>query len=120
MLGDMTDRIRRIASTARFAELYAAGWTLGKLASFYGVHKSEISLAVEYLGLPRRVSTPDADMAPNADEESASMDSLALAPAVEARARKVRELHYADRRREPDSTTQVAIWRREHGKCRAS
>jgi hypothetical protein len=105
MLCVMTDRIRRIAETARFRELYEAGWTLTKLASHYGVNKGEISLAAEYLGLTKRVSTPSADLAPDACEEAASMDSLALAPGVEARARLVREMHYAERRREHVTTT---------------
>jgi hypothetical protein len=110
MLVVMNDKIKRIAETARFRELYEAGWTLRRLAAFYHVSKGEISLAVEYLGLPKRVSTPDRDMAPDAFEEAASMDSLALAPAVEARARVVREMHFADRRNEHPETTRRNIW----------
>ena len=56
-------------------------------------------IATRY-GLTHRVSPPGMEIteAPSAAEELLSQDSLALSPWVEARAREVRERHFAERR----------------------
>lgn len=60
---------------------------------------------------------PDFPDMPTDAEDQASLSSLALAPWVEERARPLRELHFAQRRREtePQIVAKVSKWRR--GRC---
>ena len=65
-------------------------------------------------GLRTRASPPSLVEfleAPSPADDALSQDSLALSPWVEARAREVRERHYAERRRECDSTSRSVAWR---------
>jgi len=120
MLRRMTRQIRAIAETARFRELYDAGWTITQLADHYRVSRGVITGAIEYLGLSRRVQASSIDWAPSEAEELASMSSLELAPAIRAVAAECRQRHYEQRRREPENTTQCNVARqkrRELARC---
>lgn len=117
----MTDQIRRIAATARFRELYDAGWTITQLADHYRVSRGAITGAIEYLDLPRRGPSNPLDWAPTEEEELASMSSLELAPALREAAAECRQRHYEQRRREPEKTTQWNVAfrrRRELSRCK--
>lgn len=116
----MTRQIRAIAATARFRELYDAGWTITQLADHYRVSRGVITGTIEYLDLPRRGPANPLDWAPTVEEDEASMSSLELAPAIRAVAAECRERHYEQRRREPESTTQCNVARqkrRELARC---
>lgn len=65
-------------------------------------------------GLTQRATPPlllEFTDAPSDAEDLLSQDSLALSPWVEARAREVRERHFAQRRGECDSTSRSRCWR---------
>lgn len=79
-----------------------------------GVSRSTVVKIAATHGLRNRPSPPallEFTDAPSAAEELLSQDSLALSPWVEARAREVRERHFAQRRGECDSTSRSRSWR---------
>lgn len=52
---------------------------------------------------------------PSDDDAAASLDSLALSPWVEQRARECRERHYEQRRTETDEAAKSKAWRWDRG-----
>lgn len=86
---DVSLRVEEVA-----LQLSISTGTLRKLAAKHGLtHRETPPLMFEHTDAPSQA------------EELLSQDSLALSPWVEARAREVRERHYAQRRGECDSTS---------------
>lgn len=81
-------------------QLQVSVCTLRKYAAKHGLRtRANPPAVVEFLD------------SPSPAEDLLSQDSLALSPWVEARAREVRERHFAERRRECDSTSRSRAWR---------
>lgn len=100
----------------RLHELWAAGVTLADIAAEFGVAASTVSKWAQRYKLPRRTCNPAQEPeAPTPSDEAASASGLALAPAVEARARECRERHYAERRAEQEDSVRTKVWRWQGG-----
>ena len=101
---------------ARLHELWAAGVRLGDIAAEFGVAVGTVSKWAQRYKLPRRTCNPAQEPeAPTPADEEASASGLALAPAIEARARECRERHYAERRAERDENTRAKVWHWRQG-----
>lgn len=98
--------------------MWAEGRTKAEIAVRFKVSTSTVYSWAQRYQLPRRridyVPVSQEPPPPSPEDDAASMDSLALSPWVEARARECRERHYEQRRGELDNTTigKVSAWRR--------
>jgi hypothetical protein len=92
---DTTIRIEDVALRLRVST-----GTLRKIAGRHGLHhRAPPPASGEFLD------------APSPAEDLLSQDSLALSPWVEARAREIRERHFAERRGETELATRSKTWR---------
>ena len=83
-------------------QLWGDGWLVDDLAKRYGCTKSMIYwLRKKYRIRDREKWQSLEPPPPSPEDAAASLDSLALSPWVEARARECRERHFAQRRNEP-------------------
>lgn len=100
----MTEQIRRIASTDKFAEMYHGGKTRTEIAKYFGVSVRLVNNCCEYMGW----RPPGAnDLAPTPEEDKASRDSLDLAPMIAEKARKYYEEHLERRRLESEGASNM-------------
>lgn len=105
----MSQQVKRIAESERFKQLHAAGWSMPKLARYYGVSKGTISNCIEMAGLRGLNRNDDA---PTPEEEEASRNSLELAPMVRAVTEQMWREHLEQRRNESEAATssRVCSW----------
>lgn len=101
--------------------MWAEGRTKAEIAVRFKVSTSTIYSWAQRYQLPRRkidfVPVSQEPPAPSPEDDAASMDSLALSPWVEARARECRERHFEQRRGECDETVRTKVWRWDRGEC---
>lgn len=99
-------------------QLWAEGVPTAQIAERFGVAMSTVTKWAQRYKLPRRTLHPaNEPEAPTPEDDSASLDGLALSPWVEERAREVREKHYESRRREEPCNTQSKVSKWRHGIC---
>ena len=101
--------------------MWAEGRTKAEIAVRFGVSTSTIYTWAQRYQLPRRkidyVPVSQEPPPPSPEDDAASMDSLALSPWVEARARECRERHYEQRRGEDPCNTHSKVSKWRAGTC---
>ena len=83
-------------------QLWESGWLVEDLAKRYGCTNTYIYWLRKKYGIANRSRSQSTEPPPpSVADDLLSRDSLALSPWVEARAKAVRERHFAERRGEP-------------------
>ena len=99
-------------------QLWAEGVPSSEIAKRFGVAYSTVTKWAQRYKLPRRTLHPaDEPEAPTPEDDTASLNGLALSPWVEERAKVVREKHYDSRRREEPCNTQSKVSKWRHAIC---
>lgn len=100
-------------------QLWTDGVPVADIALRFGVSistmckwQSRYKLPNRRAGIIYRESEPPP---PSDDDAAASLDSLALSPWVEQRAKECRERHYEQRRNETDESSRCKAWRLDRG-----
>jgi DNA-binding CsgD family transcriptional regulator len=106
---------RREIDLALLRDLWAADMTLRQIGNRFGVSEKSIRAWGKRFGLPPRFEL--SEEAPTPEDDTASLNGLALSPWVEERAKVVREKHYDSRRREEPCNTQSKVSKWRHGIC---
>lgn len=93
-------------------QLWEAGWLVADLAERYRCTHTYIYWLRKKYGIKDRDRLQSTEPPPPSDEDdSASRDSLALSPWVEARVKEMREAKLAELREEPWTLTKARLWR---------
>lgn len=118
MIAALVAKTHTKADVALLTEMWSAGATIAEIAARFGVTHSTVSKWATRYGLPKRQPATSQDVPdPTPEEEAASLDSLALSPWVEQRARECREAHFAERRAESECNTSSKASKWNRGIC---